>query len=108
MSQVNPKNGSVRPCERISFGNFDNTITTDGVIGTSDGLEITDTTIKYINSMEHVHLMKRPKFYQYDFCDWGNMPLFDIVMQFKTPGTKSGDWYVPAADEMKFIKKNLD
>ena len=107
MSQLNPKYGNIRPCDRISFGNFENTIVTDGIVSTSDGLEITDATIKYINSMEREQSAKRLRFYQYDFCSWGNMPLFEIVMQFRTPGTRSGDWYVPAADELKQIKKNL-
>ena len=108
MSQVNPKNGCVRPCDRISFGNFENTIFTDDIISTSDGLEITDATVRFINSLKRTMMEKRPKFYQFDLCGWGNMPLFEIVMQYRTPGTKPGDWYVPAADELKKIKRVIE
>lgn len=107
MSQVNPKYGSIWPCDRISFGNLDNTVTTEGIVSTSDGFDITQATVDYINSVKCEYMSRKPKFYQHGSCGWGNMPLFDIVMQFRTPGTKPGDWYVPAADELKQIYKEV-
>ena len=108
MSQVNPKYGSTWPCDRISFGNLNNTVTTDGIIGTGDGLEITEATVNFINKMQPHSIVSRPKFYRYADCVWADMPLFDITMQFRTPGTRPGDWYVPAADELKVVYKNIN
>lgn len=111
MSLINPTSGNIRPSESIPFGNVDG----HGIVSGSfpdekDGSEFTAAGVFFINdtakSMQHPSYDYRKRIEHSISC--GYMPAIMAAVSFRTPGTKSGQWYLPTLYEMKKIHKNLD
>ena len=108
MSAMNPYRGSTLPYMHLRFGNnhlqFENLC--DKPELENDGAKYTASFVKELNVIgycgpKHIDLV------DYD-CDKYHSPLYMATLFFKTPGTKSGDWYVPSINELRKVYENKD
>ena len=111
MSLIRPTSGNIRPSESIPFGNVDG----HGIISRSfpdekDGAEFTAAGVLYINDtakgMQHMSYDYKKRIEHSINC--GYMPAIMAAVSYRTPGTKSGEWYLPTLYEMKKIHMELD
>ena len=108
LSAVNPYKGSIIPYTNFRFGNINSKYERPGPedVDINDGVALTENIINGMNLIGY----KGPRTVQVVGNQAGRFesPLFQTVLLYKTLGTKSGQWYIPAPDELKSLHENKD
>lgn len=106
LSAVNPYKGSILPYINFRFGNMNAKYERPDYVDINDGVALTENIIKGMNLIGYTG--PRTVLVVGNQVGRFESPLFQTALLYKTLGTKSGQWYIPAPDELKSLHENKD
>ena len=106
LSAVDPYKGSIIPYTNFRFGNMNAKYERPDDVDINDGVSLTENIIEGMNLIGYTG----PRTVQVvgNKASRFESPLFQTALLYKTLGTKSGQWYIPAPDELKSLYDNKD